>query len=231
MRLRLNRKKLLRARELLGYGIEKVAEEAGVSKNSVLRAEHEEDIRPVTARKIAAALHVSVADLIGESDILKAQALRSDALGDVHDPRASELRRENYLLTLLSYAARRNIRWKKDLAERFGEKRRLDFLGWAREVMESMKIFSDALERNDVFNTGLGPLSKQEEEYQKLLLEEQRKMVLLWKQILTAFSECLDQLENLIDEIYRLEMEHYNEEFQRIVAANFPELQGLAARG
>jgi len=73
MRLRLNRKKLLRARELLGYGIEKVAEEAGISKNSVLRAEHEEDIRPVTARKIAAALSLSVADLIGESETLKAQ--------------------------------------------------------------------------------------------------------------------------------------------------------------
>jgi len=73
MRLRLDRKKLLRARELLGYGIEKVAEEAGISKNSVLRAEHEEDIRPVTARKIAAALSLSVADLIGESETLKAQ--------------------------------------------------------------------------------------------------------------------------------------------------------------
>jgi len=73
MRLRLNRKKLLRARELLGYGIEKVAEEAGISKNSVLRAEHEEDIRPVTARKIAAALGVSVAELIGGSESLKAQ--------------------------------------------------------------------------------------------------------------------------------------------------------------
>ena len=71
--MRLNRKKLLRARELLGYGIEKVAEEAGISKNSVLRAEHEEDIRPVTARKIAAALSLSVADLIGESETLKAQ--------------------------------------------------------------------------------------------------------------------------------------------------------------
>jgi transcriptional regulator with XRE-family HTH domain len=81
MRLRLNRKKLLRARELLGYGIEKVAEVAGVSKNSVLRAEHEEDIRPVTARKIATALHVSVADLIGESETLKGQPPLPDFWG------------------------------------------------------------------------------------------------------------------------------------------------------
>jgi DNA-binding XRE family transcriptional regulator len=50
---------------MLGYGIEKTAEEAGVSKNSVLRAEHEKDIRPITARKIAAALRVPVAHLTG----------------------------------------------------------------------------------------------------------------------------------------------------------------------
>jgi len=55
---------LQRAREMLGYGIEKTAQEAGLSKNSVLRAEHEENIRPVTARRIAAALGVNVADLL-----------------------------------------------------------------------------------------------------------------------------------------------------------------------
>jgi transcriptional regulator with XRE-family HTH domain len=62
--LKLDRHRLQRAREMLGYGIEKTAQEAGVSKNSVLRAEHEQDIRPVTARKIAQALHVPVADLL-----------------------------------------------------------------------------------------------------------------------------------------------------------------------
>ena len=62
--MKLDRTKLQRARELLGYGIEITAEKAGVSKNSVLRAEHEEDIRPVTARKIAAALQVEVRDLL-----------------------------------------------------------------------------------------------------------------------------------------------------------------------
>jgi transcriptional regulator with XRE-family HTH domain len=80
--LRLNKDRLQRARELLGYGLEKTAQEAGVSKNSVLRAEHEEDIRPGTARKIAAALHVSVADLIGESETLKAQPPLPDFWGN-----------------------------------------------------------------------------------------------------------------------------------------------------
>jgi DNA-binding XRE family transcriptional regulator len=88
--LRLDRDKLQRAREMLGYSIEMTGEEAGVSKNSVLRAEHEEDIRPVTARKIAAALGVRVADLVEESETLKAQAPlpdfpveRREAAGDV----------------------------------------------------------------------------------------------------------------------------------------------------
>jgi transcriptional regulator with XRE-family HTH domain len=71
--LKLDRDKMIRARVMLGYGVEKTAEEAGVSKNSVLRAEHGEDIRPVTARKIAAALGVRVADLLGESETLKVQ--------------------------------------------------------------------------------------------------------------------------------------------------------------
>ena len=66
VRLKFERDRVLRARERLGYGIEKVAEEAGTSKNSVLRAEHEGDIRPLTARKIASALGLQVADLIKE---------------------------------------------------------------------------------------------------------------------------------------------------------------------
>jgi DNA-binding XRE family transcriptional regulator len=72
--LKLDRDKVIRAREMLGYAIETVAEEAGVSKNSVLRAEHGEHIRPLTARKIAAALGVTVADLYEESETLKAGA-------------------------------------------------------------------------------------------------------------------------------------------------------------
>jgi DNA-binding XRE family transcriptional regulator len=79
--LKLDREKLVRAREMLGYGLEKTAQEAGVSKNSVLRAEHEEDIRPVTARKIAAALGVRVADLVVESETLKGQPPLPDFWG------------------------------------------------------------------------------------------------------------------------------------------------------
>jgi DNA-binding XRE family transcriptional regulator len=72
--LRLDRDRLIRAREMLGYGIETTARAAGVSKNSVLRAEHGDDIRPATARKIAKALNVEVADLYGEREYPKGEA-------------------------------------------------------------------------------------------------------------------------------------------------------------
>lgn len=71
--MKLDRDELIRARERLGYAVETVAEEAGVSKNSVLRAEHGQDIRPLTARKIAGALGVAVADLYREPDYPKAK--------------------------------------------------------------------------------------------------------------------------------------------------------------
>ena len=62
--MRLDGDKVRRARERLGYSMEMTGEEAEVSKNSILRAEHGEDIRPVTARRISRALGVEVADLI-----------------------------------------------------------------------------------------------------------------------------------------------------------------------
>ena len=64
--MRLNREKLRYARERLGSSLEIVGKEAGVSRNTAMRAEHGGEIRPVTARRIAAALGVEVADLIKE---------------------------------------------------------------------------------------------------------------------------------------------------------------------
>lgn len=63
--------KVLRVRELLGYGIAQAAEAAGVSKNSILAAEHGKDIRPGTARRIAEGLGVTIADLVAEDSSLR----------------------------------------------------------------------------------------------------------------------------------------------------------------
>jgi transcriptional regulator with XRE-family HTH domain len=101
--LRLDRTELIRARERLGWAIETVAEKARVSKNSVLRAEHGEDIRPLTARKIAAALGVTVADLYREIDSPKtpqpplATALESEARQVLDRVRANRALLEHYM--------------------------------------------------------------------------------------------------------------------------------------
>ena len=112
--MKLDRDKVIRAREVLGYGIEKAAEEAGVSKNSVLRAEHEEDIRPLTARKIAAALDVRVADLIAEPEYPLREAPPSQQLtfnGVLEDER-----REAIYTSWLAFADLYADRWEKRIA-------------------------------------------------------------------------------------------------------------------
>ncbi len=107
--MRLDRDKMLRGREVLGYGVEKTAQEAGVSKNSVLRAEHGEDIRPVTARKIAAALGVRVADLLSEeSETLKAQALPS------LEPSFNDVIEERRLSRFADAISKAADKWERD---------------------------------------------------------------------------------------------------------------------
>lgn len=137
--LKLDRAKLQRARKMLGYAIETVAEQAGISKNSVLRAEHEEDIRPVTARKIAAALGVRVADLIGESESLKVQAPL---------PEFPDERRVPSLRSWIDFAGRMADRWEAEFEEREAEwqaaephikrnVKRLPNLSWATEILRT----------------------------------------------------------------------------------------------
>jgi len=64
--LRLSRKRMQYARNRLGYSLVMVAEEAGLAEGTAVRAEQEKEILPSSARKIAAALGVPVADLIRE---------------------------------------------------------------------------------------------------------------------------------------------------------------------
>lgn len=62
--MKLDGSRVQRARDRLGYTLEMVGEKSGVAKGTVLRAEHGEEIRPVSARRIAAGLGVEVADLV-----------------------------------------------------------------------------------------------------------------------------------------------------------------------
>jgi len=73
--LRLDNVKVRRARERVGLSIESAAENAGVAKGSFLRAEHGEEIRPSTARRIAEnGLGVRVADLVPDAAELPSKA-------------------------------------------------------------------------------------------------------------------------------------------------------------
>jgi transcriptional regulator with XRE-family HTH domain len=100
--LKLDRDKLQRAREMLGYSIETTAEEAGVSKNSVLRAEHEDDIRPVTARKIAGALGVRVADLLpkAQSPLPLEETLTAAERANIERQKRGEAKPEAFFVPL-----------------------------------------------------------------------------------------------------------------------------------
>ncbi len=53
-------------RDRLGWTLDVLAEKAEVAKGTVLRAEHEEDIRPGSGRRIARAFGVELPDLIPE---------------------------------------------------------------------------------------------------------------------------------------------------------------------
>lgn len=226
--MKLDRDRLIRAREVLGYGLEKTAKEAGISKNSVLRAEHEEDIRPGTARKIAIALGVRVADLvIEEGETLKDPAPHEE---EIYDPRASELRRENYLTTLFTFARKQTRRWEKEQEIRAAGQNHA-FFAWAREVLDTANTFSSTVFNGDVLSHSIGVPSKEEEYFRNLLLTELGKIARITEQILVEWRRRIDEMEEDLAREQRQEMERYNEEFQRIVADNFSQVAEHAASG
>lgn len=91
--MKLDKQRVLRARERLGYSIAKTAQVAGVSQHSVLRAEHGGDIRPLTARKLAIGLGVTVADLYEDSPKAQAPPSLQAPLFNGGDEKAEEERR------------------------------------------------------------------------------------------------------------------------------------------
>jgi transcriptional regulator with XRE-family HTH domain len=156
VQLKLDRDKMLRGREVLGYGVEKTAQEAGVSKNSVLRAEHGEDIRPVTARKIAGALGVRVADLLSEeSEALKAEALPS------LEPSFNDVIEERRLSRFADAIASATDKWGRD------------FMG--QGLMTDENILAGVLEAIlDLYSTIAASITRQE--WRALTPQEQHEL-------------------------------------------------------
>jgi transcriptional regulator with XRE-family HTH domain len=62
--MRLDHEKVRWYRDRRGWTLDTLAEEASVAKGTVLRAEHGEDVRPSSGRRIAHALEVELSDLI-----------------------------------------------------------------------------------------------------------------------------------------------------------------------
>ncbi len=64
----LDEKKVKRSRERLGYTLHLMSEEAGMAPHTIIRAEKGRPITPTSARRIAAVLGVTVADLVREPE-------------------------------------------------------------------------------------------------------------------------------------------------------------------
>lgn len=64
--MQLSREKIIRSRERIGLTQRAASEETGLHVDTLVNAEKERNVSPTTARKLAAALGVPVADLILE---------------------------------------------------------------------------------------------------------------------------------------------------------------------
>jgi transcriptional regulator with XRE-family HTH domain len=62
--MRLDREKVRWHRDRLGLTLDTLGEKAEVAKGTVLRAEHGEDVRPSSGRRIARALGVDISELV-----------------------------------------------------------------------------------------------------------------------------------------------------------------------
>jgi transcriptional regulator with XRE-family HTH domain len=93
--VKLDPEKVREARERLGFSLDAVAKEAGVSQTSAIRAEHGKEIRPLTARRIAEGLGVEVADLYPGKGLAPTSSPESEAGGErrVIDLSPSDFRR------------------------------------------------------------------------------------------------------------------------------------------
>ncbi len=135
--MRLDGQITLRARERLGYSAADAAREAGVATNSVLRAEHGEDIRPATARKLAAGLGVRVADLISEG-AERAGKAEPRQLSGLSSEEKEARRREHNWTTILSGAL-----YRIEAVEKQTREEDLDFYPDPKDVYETYALLCE----------------------------------------------------------------------------------------
>jgi transcriptional regulator with XRE-family HTH domain len=156
--MKLDSTKVLQAREQLGLSIAEVAENAEVSPNSVSRAENDKEIRPLTARRIARALGVEVADLYPKG-VAPTSSPKPDSEEERRAATLIDLSQEEFLRALSEASAAgaealvqlyNRIdaeRTSAELAFRADESNRVGRAKYARAVERRMMVFLSLVER------------------------------------------------------------------------------------
>jgi transcriptional regulator with XRE-family HTH domain len=92
--LKVDRDKLRMARARWGWSVAKTAKETELSNNSVLRAEHEDEVSVGTVHKLATGLQVDVRDLVKEPALPKVDAPPPAPTGVAEERRALYLTKD-----------------------------------------------------------------------------------------------------------------------------------------
>jgi transcriptional regulator with XRE-family HTH domain len=162
--------RIKRARKQAKLTQEELARLAGMSLTgfALLERGGRTDPHLSTLAGLAAALGVTVAELIGEVEPALPKVEAPPEEDPFDDPRASDVRRIKYLRMLSSLALRNVARWESRLEKGGEEENPLEFVGWAVEVLEACTDFAQLVMEHLSF----GPferLPREEEEARQYL--------------------------------------------------------------
>lgn len=201
-------------RESRGLTRKELAEEAGLSPQTLASYESGNEARPNNARKLADALGVEVTDLLEETQLPKVQAPREE----VYDPKLSDMRRQRYLVALMALAQNLNTRWEEELEQKRDAKAG-EFSGWAHGVLGTANTFAKQIFESDVFDHHPDPEQDIKDALLRILVEMSRTT----QRILDLWNVRIEEMGAAVAEQERREYQRYDQEFQRIIAENFPE--------
>jgi transcriptional regulator with XRE-family HTH domain len=188
--LKVDRDKLRMARARWGWSVAKTAKETELSNNSVLRAEHEEEVSVGTVHKLATGLQVDVRDLVKESALPKGDAPPSSPTG------VAEERRSIYLTAALeeARALTEQALWMRNFESYGDDPRELTAWSWKITSFKSRVWVHQERWQTRVF----GPLSEQTlPTWERQLLDQIRddlqKAEATIRQAETRFREHLEE--------------------------------------
>jgi transcriptional regulator with XRE-family HTH domain len=147
--------KVHEARERMGFSLDDVAQAAGVSQTSAIRAEHGKEIRPLTARRIARGLGVEVADLYPKAEAPTPST--SSPKSEAEERRAIDLPQEDFRRALSEARSDAELidlyyrleaeRTNAELILRDDEANRNARADYARAVERRIRVFLKLLDR------------------------------------------------------------------------------------